>query len=245
MTPTQRWPTTLAGGYGVADAAAGEVRSESVNELQRALERLQHEAVEVRRSRARLLLAADADRRAIERTLHDGLQQELVALAVNLGRAAALLERDPIAAKELLDELTANVREGINEAARLAQRIYPPLLLEVRGLASALRAAAERADVAVTIQISVDASYPPDLIVAVYWCCVEALSAAPRRAHATVRVADAEGGVRWEIGVADAYPGGVLERLRDRVEALGGELLVADEKDGGSSVAATLPSAGA
>lgn len=228
----------------MAEVAAGKVRSESVNELQRALERLQHEVVEVRRSRARVLLAADADRRAIERALHDGLQQELVALAVNLSRAASLLEKDPIAAKELLDELTADVREGIDETARLAQRIYPPLLLEVRGLASALRSAAERADVAVTIQISADASYPPDLIVAVYWCCVEALSAAPPGTHTTVSVANADGGVRFEIGVASTYPEGVLERLRDRVEALGGELFVADEKDRGSTVAATLPSAG-
>lgn len=229
----------------MADVAAGEGRSEGLKELQRALERLRTEAVELRRSRTRLLLGADADRRTIERALHDGLQQQLVALAVNLPRAAALLEDDPIAAKELLHELTATVREGIDEAARLAQQIYPPLLLEVRGLASALRSAAERTDVTVTIQISADAGHSPDLIVAVYWCCVEALAAAPAGTHATVSVADAEAGVRFEIGVPSTYPEGVLERLRDRVEALGGELFVADEKDRGSIVAATLPSAGA
>ena len=144
----------------------------------------------------------------------------------------------------MLDELTANVRHGIEEAARLAQRIYPPLLLEVRGLASALRSVAERTDVTVTIQVSAEGGYPPELIVAVYWCCVEALSAAPAGTHATVKVADAEGGVGFEIGVADAYPGGMLERLRDRVEALGGELGVTDDTAGGSRVVATLPSAG-
>ena len=232
-------------GQGVAGADNGEVQSMGASELQRALDRLRREMVEVRRSRARLLLAADADRRAIERTLHDGLQQELVALAVDLRRAAALLEEDPIAAKGLLDELTAHVRDSIEEAARLAQRIYPPLLLEVRGLASALRAAAENANIGLTVQISADARTAPDLIVAVYWCCVEALSAAPAGTHGTVRVADAEGELRFEIGVADAYPGGTLERLRDRVEALGGELAVAAEKDGGSRVVATLPSTGA
>lgn len=228
----------------MVDVAAGEGRSEDLNELQRALERLQDEAVEMRRSRARLLLAADADRRELERALHDGLQQQLVALAVNLRRAAAMLEEDPIATKELLAEVTAIVREAIDDAAKLAQRIYPPLLLEVRGLASALRSAAERTDVTVTIQVAADVDYPRDLIVAVYWCCVEALSAAPAGTHATVSVADAEAGVRFEIGVADAYPEGVLERLRDRVEALGGELDVADEKDGGSRIAATLPLTG-
>ena len=79
----------------MAGVDTGEVQSMGASELQRALDRLRRETVELRRSRARLLLTNDADRRAIERTLHDGLQQELVALAVNLRRAAALLEEDP------------------------------------------------------------------------------------------------------------------------------------------------------
>ena len=227
----------------MADVGAGGRRPEAANALRRELVRLRHETVDVSRSRARLLLAGDADRRAIERTLHDGLQQELVAIAVDLGRAVTLLEKDPIAARGLLKELTGNLRHAIDEAATLAQRIYPPLLLEVRGLPSALRSAAANSGVIVTIQVSADAGYAPDLIAAVYWCCVEALAAAPTGTHATIRVADAEGGLRFEIGVSAAYPDGALERLRDRVEALGGELILEDSKDGGSFVATTLPSA--
>lgn len=239
----QRMAENAVGRVDVADTGAGDGRSGSANELEAALEQLQGETVELRASRARLLLAADADRRAIERSLHDGLQQVLVALAVDLRRAIALLEDDPIATRGLLDQLAATLREGIDEAARLAQRIYPPLLLDVRGLASALRSAAESADVAVTIQIAADAGYARELIVAVYWCCVEGLSAAPAGTHATVSVADADGGLKFEMRVAEPYPREALERLRDRVEALGGELAVADDEGGGSRVAATLRSA--
>lgn len=198
--------------------------------------------VHLRRSRARLLLAADDDRRAIEQALHDGLQQQLVALAVDLGRAGTLVDEDPAAAKALLDDLRAYVRAAIDEAARLAQTIYPYRLQDPRGLASALRSVADRTDVAATIRVSTAATVAPETIAGIYWCCAEALSAAPAGTHATVSVADAEGGVRFEVGVAGAYSEGRLDRLRDRVEALGGWLSVVDAGDGGSRVEGTVPS---
>ncbi len=112
--------------------------------LETSMDRLQGEIADLRRSRRRLVAAADADRRAIERELHDGVQQQLVALAVDLRRLAGLIDDDPMAAKALVDELTANVRAAMTETTELAERIYPPLLA-ARGLASALRSAAERA----------------------------------------------------------------------------------------------------
>jgi signal transduction histidine kinase len=226
----------------VADLGAGGGRSESADRIQHEIERLRAEMIRLRRSRTRLLLAADADRRTIERTLHDGLQQQLVAIAVMLRRAADLVDDDPVAAKASLDELAALVREGIDETAKLALWIHPPRLLDGRGLARALRSAADRADVALSIQVSTAASAAPEVIAGIYWCCVDALSAAPAATHATVRVVDAEGGVRFEVGVACTYSEELLDRLRDRVEALGGRLGVEDTWDGGSRVEGTLPS---
>ena len=227
----------------MADVGAGKGWSEGVDPVQHESQRLQDEIVQLRRSRARLLLTGDGDRRAIEHALHDGLQQQLVALAVNLGRVAGLVDEDPVAAKALLDELGADVREGIEEAARLAQRIYPYRLLEVRGLASALRSAADRADVAVTIRVSAAAGHTPESIAGIYWCCAEALSAAPAGTQATISVVDTEGGLGFEVGVASGYPEERLERLRDRVEALGGQLTIEDQGEGASRVAGTVPSA--
>ena len=103
------------------------------------IERLHAELAEVRASRARLVRAADAHRRSIERELHGGVQQQLVALAMRLQLAESALEGDPAAAKALLEEIGRDVQDALDEAARLAQRISVPLL--ELGLATALRSA--------------------------------------------------------------------------------------------------------
>ncbi len=110
------------------------------------LDRLRLEVTELRASRRRIVFAADADRRMIERELHERVQQNLVALAVNLQLADLAVEADPAAAKTLLAELARDVQQALDETAQLAQRIYPPLL-EAGGLAAALRAAAGSAGV--------------------------------------------------------------------------------------------------
>lgn len=227
----------------MADVGAGKTSSEDVDPARLEPQRLQDEIVELRRSRARLLLAADVDRRAIEHALHDGLQQQLVALAVNLSRVAGLVDEDPTAAKALLDQLGADMRDGIGEATRLAQRIYPSRLLDTRGLVSALRSAADRADVAVTIRVSAAAGQTPESIAAVYWCCADALTAAPKGTQATISVAETAGGLQFEVGVAGGYPEEGLQRLRDRVEALGGRLTIEHQAKGASRVAGTISSA--
>ena len=101
----------------------------------------------------RLVLAADADRRRIERELHDGVQQHLVALAVNLQLVDRLVDDDPTAAKAILEELGRDVSQALEEAAQLAQRIHPPLL-DTGGLAAALRAAASSAGVSSSVEVA-------------------------------------------------------------------------------------------
>jgi signal transduction histidine kinase len=201
--------------------------------MQDVVERLQAEVAELRRSRRRLAEAAQADRRAIERALHDGVQQHLVAFAVDLRRLAGLVGSDPAAAKALLDEMATNVREALDEASELAERIYPPLL-EARGFSSALRSAAERAGVTAVVDVRTAASYPPGVTAAVYWSCVEALSSASPGSQATVRVLDADGALTFEIAIAGHLADARLERLRDRIEALDGRATVEHLKDGGS-----------
>ena len=217
----------------MSNAGSGERPREAVD-------RLQGEVAELRGSRKRLAEAAHADRREIERTLHDGVQQHLVALAVELSRLAGLVDRDPTAAKALIDDMTANVRQALNEANELAEKIYPPLL-EARGFASAVRSAAEKAGVTVVVAVPPAANYPPEISAALYWTCLEALSSAPRGSQASVSVRDADGVLIFDIVVAGHDPEGRLDRMRDRIATLDGGVSVDDRQDGGWHVHGWLP----
>lgn len=214
--------------------------SGSGEKLQDVVDRLQGEASELRRSRKRLVEAEDADRRAIERALHDGVQQYLVALTVDLRRLAGLVDDDPAAAKALLDEMAAYLREALTETTDLAQKVYPSLL-HGRGFAFALRSAAESAGVTILVDVPARADYPPEITAAVYWSCVEALSTASPGSQATVSVRDADGALSFEVDVAGRHPEGRLDRLRDRIEALDGRVSVDDREDGRSRVHGWLP----
>jgi signal transduction histidine kinase len=196
-------------------------------------------------SRERLVLAADADRRALERYLHDGPQQHLVALAVNLQLVRRLADADPVAAKALLDELERDVQEAVDETVELARRIYPPLL-EAGGLAAALRAAAVSVGIPTRIAVAADTSYPPEVAGAVYFCCLEVLERAGDGARAAITVRSEEAVLLFEVvedGAGSPVPtaDGSLDRLRDRVEALGGELEVQSEPGRGTRVTGSLP----
>lgn len=194
---------------------------------------------ELRRSRSRLVEAADADRRTIERALHDGVQQHLVALAVDLQRVAGLVDGDPAAAKALLNEVAANLREALTETTELAEEIYPSLL-EGRGFATALRSAAERAGVTVLVDVPAVADHPHEISFAVYWSFVEALSSSKPGSEATVSVLVVEDAIAFEVAVAGRHPAARLNRLRDRIEALDGRLSVENE-DLGTRVHGWLP----
>lgn len=183
----------------------------------------------MRASRGRLMLAADADRSRIERALHDGVQQHLVALAVNLQLAGRLSDSDPPAAKTLLDEIARDVQQALDEAAQLAQWIYPPLL-EADGLAAALRSAAVSAGVPASVDVKGGSRYPPEVARTIYMCWLEALEQAGAEAPGKVTVREEAGPLTFEVVEDAALSAASLDRLRDRIEALSGRLTVGSER---------------
>ena len=213
--------------------------ADSGERLREVVDRLQGEVAELHGSRKRLAEAAHDDRRAIERALHDGVQQHLIAFAVQLRRLAGLLDGDPAAARALLDEMATNVRRALDETTELAQRVYPAFV-EGRGLASVLRSMAGSSGVTVLVDVPGRADYPPEINAAVYWSCVDTLTSAPPGSQATASVRDADGGVIFVVAVAGHHGEELLDRLRDRVEALGGRFSV-EEDDLGSRVHGWLP----
>ena len=227
------------GGLGALEALHAETVKES-------LDRLRREVAELRASRERLVLGFDADRRALERELHDRVQQRLVALAVGLQQASLLVDGDPAAARARLDELGRDVRQALDEAAQLAGRIHPPLL-DAGGLAAALRSAAAFTGVRASVTVTAAATYPSELVLTVYLCCLEALAGVGAGATARVTVGDDGGAIAFDV-VGDrapapepAGPNDRLDRLRDRVEALGGRLTTSTKPGAGSRVSGSLP----
>lgn len=193
---------------------------------------------ELRASRTRLALDADSARRGIERALHDGVQQDLVGLAANLGVAAGVMDSDPAGAKALIDELQRETRRALTEMQELANRVFPALL-EAGGLVAELRAAASRAGVPVELASDVHVSVPPDLAGAVYFCALDAFERAPSGTSVMVSVRDDEDTFAFGIEV-DGDLGSEHRAPHDRVEALGGHVSITAES-GRTTVAGSLP----
>jgi signal transduction histidine kinase len=191
----------------------------------RELDELRLEVAELRASRTRLLLAADAERRTIERALHDGLQQQLVGLAADLELASGSVETDPEAAMRHLAQVRRDVRQALEDMRTLASRIHPAL--ETGGLGAALRVAAADAGVRTRIDVAVSMSVAPELAGAVYFCCLEVLGRAAG-ATTTITVREEPGALAFEV-VADADVDAEQLSIRDRVEALGGRLTIRSE----------------
>jgi signal transduction histidine kinase len=220
--------------------------------LQATLDALRRQAEELRNSRARLVATADAERRKIERNLHDGAQQHLVALAVNLRLARDLLADDPDTAAEMLEQLGTDVRDTIQELRDLAHGIYPPLLMD-SGLPEALRAAAGRSPLDVSVDAVGVGRYPPEVEAAVYFCCLEAMQNAAKHAvEATVavRIWEEEAGLRFEVG--DDGPGfdaeAIVRRggqgfvnMSDRLGAIGGSVRWESHPGAGARVSGSVP----
>jgi signal transduction histidine kinase len=193
----------------------------------RELDELRLEVAELRASRTRLLLAADAERRDIERALHDGLQQLLVGLAADLELASRSVETDPEAAMRYLAEVRRDVRQALEEMRTLAHRIHPAL--EAGGLGAALRSAAAEAGVRTRIDVVVGTSIPPEIAGAVYFCCLDVLGHAAG-ATTTIMVREESGGLAFEVAAdGDVEADAERSSLRDRVEALGGSLTIRSE----------------
>ena len=218
--------------------------------LQSTLDEVRRQAAELRASRTRIVAAADAERRRVERDLHDGAQQHLVALAVNVRLVRDLVAEDPEAAAQALDEIAVEVKATVQELRDLAHGIYPPLLMD-NGLSEALRAVASRSSLDVTTVSNGIGRFSPDIEAAVYFCCLEALQNAAKHApesHVEVRVWEEEGGLLFTV--ADDGPGFDPERARaghgfmnmsDRLGAIGGSVRWDSSPGAGSTVRGSIP----
>jgi signal transduction histidine kinase len=232
-----------------AGLALRNIRLDS--QLRASLDEVRRQADELRASRARVVTAADAERRRIERDLHDGAQQRLIALMVNLRLARELAGTEPAQATEILAQLGDDLETAVEELRELAHGIYPPLLAG-RGLAPALSAVAARGPIAVSVQADARSRYPPPVEATVYFCCLEALQNAGKHAGAaataTVRVWEEAGGLLFEVAddgsgfdPGRAVHGAGLENMTDRLGAIGGSLRVASSPGHGVRITGTIP----
>ena len=206
---------------------------------------------ELRASRQRLVKAQDEERRRLERNIHDGAQQQLVALAVKANLAQTLATRDPVATEEMLAQLKAEATDALENLRDLARGIYPPLLAD-KGLATALESQARKSTVPVTMESDGIARYPQEVEAAVYFCCLEALQNIAKYAEArtaTVRLTDRPGTLVFEViddgtgfDQASTGYGTGLQGMADRLDALGGHLEVRSAPGQGTTVVGRVPS---
>jgi PAS domain S-box-containing protein len=199
-------------------------------------------------SRARVVEAGDAERRRLERNLHDGAQQRLVALAVQLRLIRAAIDGDLPMARGLLDSAITELREALEELRELARGIHPAMLTKY-GLERAVAALAVRSPVPVEIAAMPEERLPPPVEVAAYYIMAEAITNVAKYAaasHITVTVDQAGDCTRVEvtddgIGGADLAAGSGLRGIADRVEALNGHLQVISPIGVGTTVRAEIP----
>ncbi|WP_407652574.1 sensor histidine kinase [Amycolatopsis cynarae] len=211
-------------------------------------ERLAVKAQHLQASRARGVDAAEAERRRIERDLHDGAQQRLVAVAMSLGRAKNKLVKDPDAARELIDEAHADAKLAVSELRDLARGIYPAVLAD-RGLDAALSAQAAKSPIPVAVEVDVDPRPPAAVETTAYFIVGETLTNIAKHSGATeasVKVWRAEEKVVVEItdnghGGAELRPGGGLSGLADRAATIDGVITVVSPVGGPTVIRADLP----
>lgn len=234
-------------GTRVAAGGAGEIGllERCFNTMATALNRNQ---AELAASRSRIVTSADQARQRIERDLHDGIQQRLVSLMLDVRAAQAALPRNRPEAGEQLDRLADGLGEAVDELREISRGIHPAILSEA-GLSPALKALARRSPIPVELDLDVPHRLPEPVEVAAYYVVSEALANTAKHARATaasVRAHLEDGMLRLEVhddGVGGASPGegsGLLG-LNDRVEALGGALAVLSPPAQGTTLRADLP----
>ncbi len=207
---------------------------------------------ELRASRERLIETQDAERRRLERDLHDGAQQHLVALTVNLSLAHTIVDRAPDRAAAVVFAQSAAARVAIETLSTLSRGIYPRQLAD-EGLGAALRAAVAGSSLAITVDTRGVPRLSGPVEAALYFCCMEAVQNAAKHSGAgTVAVRVAEDRNGWQLTVSDdgtgfdrahaaLGTGAGLANMRDRLDAVGGKVEVASQARIGTMVTATIP----
>ena len=205
---------------------------------------------ELRRSRARVAHVADMERRRIERDLHDGCQQRLIALRVKLSLAEEIMGKDNPPVHELIQEISDDAKIALEDLHALVHGIYPALLTD-RGLADALKALARSAPLPARVQADGIRRYPPDVEAAVYFTCAEALQNAAKHGGpgttARVVIRRESGGLTFEVrddgsGFDTArLGGGGLAGMADRLGAVGGRLRIVSAPERGTTVQGWVP----
>jgi signal transduction histidine kinase len=199
-------------------------------ELQRRLAEISSQAVQLRSSRQRIVAAQDEERRRLEETIRRGSEERLIRIKEALKSAELGLASNPGAAVVALEQLTGQATVLLEELRELARGIYPPVLAD-QGLASALRTHLGRISPAVAVESDALNRYPSEIEAAIYFCCVEALQGATE--GSAVRLSGRDDGIDFSIsgcGLLD----GRLQRMEDRVEALGGSVQFDGRTVGGS-----------
>jgi signal transduction histidine kinase len=235
----------------LASQAGSVLRSVSLTaELQARLEQISAQAGELRVSRQRIVAAHDAERRRLERNIHDGAQQHLVALAVKLRLAKSVAARDPEKARRMLEGLLGETMEALDTLTDLSRGIYPSVL-EEHGIAAALEAQAARSTLPIGIEVDGVGRYPIEAEAAVYFCCLEALQNASKYADATsIEIRVAESGDELAFSVTDdgsgfdpatSGAGSGLQNMRDRVAAIGGGVEITSSPGRGTKVNGRIP----
>jgi signal transduction histidine kinase len=218
--------------------------------LQHSLEGLRRTNDELQASRVRIVAAADAERRRIERDLHDGAQQHLTSLAFTLALAATLAGQNSDLAG-LFEDLGAQLEDTAQELRNLVRGIYPPLLRD-NGLTAALTDAARLCTLPTTVRAAPLGRYPAGIEAAVYFCCLEALQNACKhageRATIRLRVREEPGTLTFEViddgagfDITGRRPGAGLRNMTDRVGTFGGCLLVESAPGEGTRVTGAVP----
>jgi signal transduction histidine kinase len=240
-------PLSVADEKLVADLAA---QAGLVLRNVRLTEALRARLDDLRAAQKRLVAAQDHERRKLERDIHDGAQQQLVALAVKARLAAGLTERDPAKVGEMLAQMEAETHDALEDLRDLARGIYPPLLAD-KGLEAALVAQARKSPVPVDVQVDGIDRLPQDIEAAVYFSALEALQNTAKYANAsraTVTLRRANGSLSFSVvddGVGfdrdvTGYGTG-LQGMADRLGALDGELEVTSRPGTGTTVTGRVP----
>lgn len=203
---------------------------------------------ELRASRQRLVAVQDAERMRLERDIHDGVQQHLVALSMKLGRAQELTATDPDRARVLMAELQADTGETLQALRDLARGIHPPILSD-RGLAAALEAHARRCPLPVQVDTDGIGRYSSEIESAVYFCCLEAIQNATKHSGASriaVSLERDDGGLTFQVRDdgkgfdQEGVEGTGLQNIADRVAALSGHVAISSGP-GGTTVSGRVP----